>query len=150
MARPAPRPDPFLDRFRGNFSSMLSWENLDNLWRTVRGQADGWYLYAVGESLPGGIAGAGDTLRFIDAIDTLLHKDHHEDYCGIVYVDDIANPSLVKIYDPLNLGVSCGFSNNPPMPGWIMSRLPPVLIEDRRPLPESRRRWWRNLWNSEG
>ena len=40
MARPARKPDPFLDRFRGNFSSMLAWENLDRLWQTVRGQAD--------------------------------------------------------------------------------------------------------------
>jgi len=148
MARPARKPDPFLDRFRGNFSSMLAWENLDRLWQTVRGQADGWYLYAVGEPMPGGVASAGDTLKFIDAVDALLHKDHHEDYCGIVYVDDVTHPSLIKIYDPHNLGVSCGFSTNPPMPGWIMSRLPPVLIEDRRPLPESRRRWWQNLWNS--
>lgn len=147
MARPARKPDPFLERFRGNFSSLLSWENLDTLWRTLRAQTDGWYLYAVGEPVPGSIASAGDTRKFIDAVDVLLHKDHHEDYCGIVYVDDPANPSLIKIYDPHNLGVSCGFSSNPPMPGWIMSRLPPVPIEDRRPLPESRRRWWRSLWH---
>lgn len=147
MAKPARKPDPFLERFRGHFTSMLGWENLDKLWHTVRAQADGWYLYAVGESLPSGIASSDDTLKFIDAVDFLLHKDHHEDYCGIVYVDDVTNPSFIKIYDPQNLGVSCGFSTNPPMPGWIMSRLPPVLIEDRRLLPESRRRWWRNLWN---
>lgn len=96
MARPARKPDPFLERFRGNFSSLLNWENLDTLWRTLRAQADGWYLYAVGEPIPGGIASAGDTRKFIDAIDVLLHKDHHEDYCGIVYVDDPTNPSSSK------------------------------------------------------
>ncbi len=149
MARPAPRPDPFLDRFRGNFSSLLSWESLDNFWDTVRHQPDGWFLYAVGESMPTTMASGSDTLKFIDAVDALLRKDHHEDYCGIVYSDDTTHPSLIKIYDPQNLGVSCGFSNNPPMPGWIMSRLPPVEIEDRRPLPEARRRWWRSLWNEQ-
>jgi hypothetical protein len=149
MARPAPKPDPFLDRFRGRFTSLLSWESLDNFWVVLRAQPEGWYLYAVGEAVPESSSSRDDTLKFIDAVDALLRKDHHEDYCGIVYADDAANPSLIKIYDPQNLGVSCGFSTNPPMPGWIMSRLPPVLIEDRRPLPEGRRRWWRNLWDSE-
>jgi len=147
MARPAPKPDPFLEHFRGNFSSLLSWEDLDKLWQTLRQQPEGWYLYAVGEPAAREIASSSDTLKFIDAIDALLHRDHHEDYCGIVYADDTTRPMLIKIYDPQNLGVSCGFSTNPPMPGWIMSRLPPAQIEDRRPLPESRRRWWRSLWN---
>jgi hypothetical protein len=63
-----------------------------------------------------------DPATFIERIDTLLRNEHHESYCGIVYADDLDNPRLIKIYDPNNLGSSCGSSKNPPGPGWIMSR----------------------------
>jgi hypothetical protein len=53
---------------------------------------------------------------------------------------------MVKIYDPNNLGVSCGFSKNPPPPGWVMSLAPPVEQLRAGPLPESRRRWWHALF----
>ncbi len=32
---------------------------------------------------------------------------------GIVYVDDPVAPSLIKIYDPNNLGSTCGSSADP-------------------------------------
>ncbi|MCK7500047.1 MAG: hypothetical protein MZW92_64195 [Comamonadaceae bacterium] len=40
------------------------------------------------------------------ACDDLLRKEHREDYCGIVYADDLRPAdACVKIYDPNNLGV---------------------------------------------
>jgi hypothetical protein len=141
--------DPFYAAFRGRFTSLLSWENLDAFWEVLRTRAAaGWHIYAIGEPLPQGPASAEETLRFIAAVNALLRGDHHEDYCGIVYVDDRDQPTFVKIFDPHNLGVSCGFSTNPPMPGWTMSLLPPRPLEDRRPLPANRQRWWRALWTS--
>lgn len=140
--------DPFYAAFRGHFTSLLSWETLDRFWRTVRTQPDGWYIYAVGEPLPRTARSAAETRCFIDAVDRLLREDHREDYCGIVYTDSHEHPAFIKIFDPHNLGVSCGFSSQPPMPGWILSRLPPSLLEDRRPLPASRQRWWRSLWET--
>jgi len=59
-------------------------------------------------------------------MDKLLRREHQEDYCGIVYANDLQTPGSIKIYDPNNLGVSCGYNDNPPLPGWIMSRIPPV------------------------
>ena len=79
-------------------------------------------------------------------IDKLLHRERHEDYCGIVYTDSMEAPALIKIFEPSNLGVSCGFSNNPPLPGWVVSLIPPQPIESQRPLPASRQRWWQALW----
>jgi hypothetical protein len=64
-------------------------------------------------------------LKFIDEVDALLHHEHFEDYCGIVYTDSTKDPALIKIFDPDNFGVSCGFSNNPPLPGWVLSLIPP-------------------------
>ena len=139
--------DPFYTAYLGRFSSLLSWESLDAFWRVVRERADaGWYLYAIGMPPPTRPSTRAETEKFIAQVDALLHRDHHEDYCGIVYVDDKEDPSFIKIFDPHHLGVSCGFSHNPPLPGWIMTRMPPNLLEDKRKLPENRRRWWDALW----
>ena len=139
----------FYTAFRGTFSGVLRWEQLDALWERLRGAADGgWYLYAVGEPPPLTPVDGEALLRFIDEIDTLLRREHAEDYCGIVYVDDMQSPTFVKIFDPNNLGVSCGYSDNPPLPGWILSRLPPVDLQAPMPQPGNRRRWWQRLFAS--
>ncbi len=139
----------FYQAFRGRFSSLLRWEDLDVLWDVVRRRAgDGWYLYAIGMPPPQQPASAAQVDKFIDCVSALLRADHDEEYCGIVYVDDKDDPGFIKIFDPNHLGVSCGFSRNPPMPGWIMCRVPPKPLEDTRVLPAQRQRWWQELWNS--
>ncbi len=135
--------------FRGSFSGVLRWEQLDELWQLLRADAAGdWYLYAVGEVPPEATVSTEAVLLFIDEIDILLRKEHEEDYCGVVYVDDRESPSFVKIFDPSNLGVSCGYSDNPPLPGWTLSKLQPVDLQAQMPLPGNRRRWWQRLFAS--
>ena len=139
--------DAFHKAFRGNFSSLLRWQQLDEFWNVVRRNAGaGWYLYAIGAPVPVHQSCAEDVVRFIAEVDKLLHREHHEDYCGIVYTDSMEAPALIKIFDPNNLGVSCGFSNDPPLPGWVMSLIPPQPIESQHPLPASRQRWWQTFW----
>ncbi len=140
--------DPYLTAYRGAFTSALRWPQLDALWQRLRAAPDGWFVYAVGEVPPSTPASAADLRRFIDEIDGLLRREHAEDYCGIVYADSLAEPAMVKIYDPHNLGVSCGYSDNPPLPGWVLSRLPPVDLEAARQ-PAGRRRWWQRLFAAE-
>jgi hypothetical protein len=140
--------DSFITAFRGNFTGVLSWVDLDAFWEVVRGNAAaGWYVYAIGETPPAAPATVEQVNTFIAEVDALLHREHEEDYCGIVYTDSNTEPSMIKIFDPNNLGVQCGFSDNPPLPGWVMSRLPPVALHDREHRPENRRRWWRKLWD---
>ncbi|HSH30727.1 MAG TPA: hypothetical protein VK971_12520 [Thiohalobacter sp.] len=139
--------DPFLAAFRGSFYGVLRWPQLDELWQRLRDDADGgWYIYAVGETPPGTSATAEQLARFIDEVDVLLHREHEEDYCGIVYTDSFDQPTYVKIFDPNNLGVSCGFSDNPPKPGWILSKLKPADLEADMPVSGNRRRWWQRLF----
>ena len=146
--RPAPIEDPFYIAFRGNFSGVLSWEDLDAFWEVVRSNAAaGWYVYAIGEAPPAAPASAEQVNLFVAEINTLLRKEHEEDYCGIVYTDSKMEPSIIKIFDPNNLGVQCGFSDNPPLPGWVMSLSPPVMLYDCAHHPENRKRWWRRMWD---
>ena len=145
----APVPDPrqeFMRAFRGSFTSALRWHHLDALWERLQQRAgDGWYLYAIGEPPPVEPASAEQVSTFIREIDVLLRKEHQEDYCGIVYADDLQAPTFVKIYDPNNLGVSCGYSDNPPLPGWLMTRIRPCDLEPLQVVPKNRKRWWQRL-----
>jgi hypothetical protein len=154
--------------YTGRVWSVMSWDQLTAFWQRID-PAAGWYLQAIGvggprsgspgmqstcprSGIPGMQSASAPTIgdaatvsAFIERIDALLRADHHESYCGIVYADDLENPRLIKIYDPNNLGSSCGSSKNPPGPGWIMSRVEPDEMPAARPAPENRQRWWRAL-----
>ncbi|MGM0593827.1 MAG: hypothetical protein ACQETD_04750 [Pseudomonadota bacterium] len=138
----------FLIRYRGYFKNLLKWADLEAFWQTLRRHADqGWYIYAVGEAPPQQPSDSEQLEKFIQHIDTLLHSEHDEDYCGIVYVDDPEAPTLVKIYDPNNLGSVCGPGlGPPPLPGWVISQLPPDDLNAAFPPPANRRRWWQKLF----
>jgi hypothetical protein len=141
-----PVTDPFAAAFRGRFRNVLSWEQLDRLWEALRHDADnGWHIYATGETPPVEPASAEMLRSFLSEIYGLLREEHDEEYCGIVYADSFESPRFVKIYDPGNLGVSCGYSDHPPLPGWILSRLPPSDLNAAARTPANRRRWWRHL-----
>ncbi|UCE88956.1 MAG: hypothetical protein JSW10_11695 [Pseudomonadota bacterium] len=146
-AQPAQQPSQFVSAFSGSFVSLLRWHQLDAFWDVMRSVADQqWYIYAVGEPPPIAPASSAEVQQFIGEIDTLLRAEHREDYCGIVYVDDREQPTFIKIYDPNNLGSSCGSSGGPPpLPGWILSLVPPEPLETALPMPGGRRRWWRRL-----
>lgn len=140
--------NPFLAAYRGYLSNILKWEELESFWDALRNQADkGWYIYAVGETVPQQSATEDELKTFIGEVDKLLHDEHHEDYCGIVYVDDRESANLVKIYDPNHLGSSCGPGWGEVLPGWVLSTMPPVELEVTAPLANNRRRWWQKLFN---
>jgi len=144
----AAAPGDYLTAFRGSFTSALRWPQLDTLWERVRARPEGWYVYAVGHPPPEQVASPAELRHFLEEVDGLLRAEHDEDYCGIVYADDPDQPAMIKIYDPNNLGVVCGYSDNPPLPGWVLSRLKPVDLEADRPLPAGRRRWWQRIFSA--
>ena len=140
--------EAYISAFRGNFTSTMRWPDLDDFWGTLKNHADdNWYIYAVGETPPDDTSSKAHLLSFIDEIDTLLHQEHDEDYCGIVYVDNKETPEFIKIFDPNNLGVTCGFSDNPPLPGWILSKIQPVELEAALNPPKNRQRWWQQIFS---
>jgi hypothetical protein len=132
--------------YTGRLRSAMSWDQLTALWQRIDPGA-GWYLLAVGVSpAPALPAEAATVSAFVERIDALLRAEHHESYCGIVYADDLDAPKLIKIYDPNNLGSSCGSSKSPPLPGWVMSRVQPDELVSNRPASENRKRWWQGLF----
>ncbi|MGC8467739.1 MAG: hypothetical protein ACP5M3_05945, partial [Acidithiobacillus sp.] len=106
-----------------------------------------WYVSAVGAEAPATPLDPAALSALLAEITTLLRNDHREDYLGIVYVDDLDAPSLIKIYDPNNLGASCGSSGKHIPPGWVLSRFPPETLPAPPIIPEGRRRWWQTVFN---
>lgn len=139
---------PFLQKYHNeSFTGILKWQRLDEFWVHLRTMASmGWYIYAIGEEPPQDKVEVDGFLTFIDEINKLLRRDHKEDYCGIVYVDNFDNPDMIKIFDPNNLGSSCGSSANPPPPGWILSKIQPQKIETNVIVANSRKRWWKKFF----
>lgn len=139
---------PFMQIYTGYLKGVMQWSDLDALWQTLRTQAgNNWYVYAVGETPPSSPTEPERLITFIDEIDKLLRTDHHEDYCGIVYTDDPSNPSLIKIFDPNNLGSSCGPGfGYTILPGWILSTVPPDDLQAAFPQPGNRQRWWQRIF----
>ncbi len=140
---PAQNPD-FDARFDGMLYSLLSWDQLTAFWQRLDPSA-GWFLYALGEPRPDDVADAEHVATFIREIDALLRQEHDEDYCGIVYADDLEQPTLIKIYDPNHLGTSCGSSKHKILPGWVMSLQPPSDLDPSHFVPQNRRRWWQGI-----
>lgn len=136
----------FQQRLDGRFEGVLRWQQLDELWSTVKQSGQAWYFYQVGSALPQQPLSAQQLATSIDELDVLLRQEHDYDYCGIVYVDDVNQPTLIKVFDPNNLGSSCGCSGERIPPRWIISQQAPEEIIDEAPMPNNRKRWWNQLF----
>ena len=137
----------FESKLDGMLFSLMSWDQLTAFWARLDMDAR-WYLYAVGQEVPGIPAMRGQVEVFVQKIDALLRHEHEESYCGIVYADDLERPRFIKIYDPSNLGVSCGSGKVKVQPGWVMSQFAPIELQAKA-VPANRTRWWQGLFSSQ-
>lgn len=138
--------EDFYSRYRGRFYGILRWPQLDTLWAHVTQQPTGWYIYFVGGIVPDHVATEETVITFVQELDQLLHAEHHHDYCGIVYTDNMQQPKMIKIFDPNHLGASCGASGQTILPRWILTQIPPKLLEEIAPIPANRQRWWQRFF----
>lgn len=138
----------YSELFHGTLWSLMQWEQWDALRASLVDSGQPWYVYAVGHGLPDAPVQGVALTATLDAINELLRHEHRERYLGIVYLDDLRDPTLIKVYDPNHLGSVCGSRGDPAPPGWIISRLLPEEIVSNTPLPQSRKRWWDALLGS--
>lgn len=135
----------FNETFNGSLAGVLRWPQWDALLDKLRQDGHAWYAYAVGHGVPDAPISGEALATVLAEIDTMLRRDHDEDYLGIVYVDDPADPTMIKVYDPNHLGSSCGSGGKQIPPGWVLCRMPPEPIASDIPLPNNRRRWWQGV-----
>lgn len=138
---------PYLRACNGPLKGVLRWPDLDALWAQLLRLNDGrWYVYAIGEAPPTTAASADQFERFLAEIRRRLLDEHKEDYCGIVYADNHAEPGFVKIFDPGRLGSVCGCSGNTPLPGWTLSRVAPDDLTRASAPTRGGNRWWNTIF----
>jgi hypothetical protein len=118
----------------------MRWPDLGSLWERVL-EAGPWYVYAVAEPPPREPLDTDALRGFLAELDELLRREHAHDYCGIVYADDLEQPTMVKIFDPNRLGACCGSSGVCVLPGWVLSRQTPTALPVQAPTA-ARRAWW--------
>lgn len=135
----------FNQHYRCYFTGVLQWSELDDLWEKVKMHPQKWYIYTVGETPPQKTAEAEMLLQFINETNLLLRREHHYDYCGIVYTNDREKPTLIKIFDPHHLGAVCGSSGTVVLPRWILSQIPPQPIENSDSIRQTH--WWQKFFD---
>jgi hypothetical protein len=135
----------FAEVFNGTLYGVMSWEKWDELRSRILADGKAWYVYAVGHGVPDAPFQGTAFAHALDEIHEVLKREHEEEHMGIIYADSFADPCLVKIYDPNNLGSSCGSCGRVIPPGWVLSLQPPMPIASDMPLPNNRRRWWQAL-----
>ena len=109
-------------------------------------EAEGWYIYEVNRSVPDSVTQNNNVAIKIEQIDQHLRKEHEEDYCGIVYADNLDNPEFIKVFDPKSIGTSCSIAKTPPLPKWIISKIKPQQLTQQIEATNKTKRWLGNLF----
>ena len=127
----------YFDKFQGRFIGIMQWDDCNALLQNLIDQPNDWYLYDTLKEAPTQTIAVDDFINRIKEIKEILSSEHQERYCGIVYTNDLERPTFVKIFHPKNLGKSCGSSEHPPIPQWLLSKTKPKnVVEKFGPLKE--------------
>jgi hypothetical protein len=119
----------YLEVLQGKFFGIMDWEKCHNFFDFLMDSPNAWYIYDLDLTPPNKSLSASEFCQQITIIKQIIDNLHEERYCGIVYTDDLEIPELIKIFHPHNLGKTCGSSENPPLPRWIISKIKPVEIK---------------------
>ncbi|MCH9746123.1 MAG: hypothetical protein K0U04_05310 [Proteobacteria bacterium] len=128
----------YFQKFKGRFIGIMQLEDCDALLQKLIDMPDDWFIFNTLQPMPSERLQAADFINKMKHIKSIIDDEHDERYCGIVYADDIKNPTFVKIFHPKNLGKTCGSSENPPMPQWLISKEQPMdVVTEFGPKEES-------------
>ncbi len=115
-------------RFRGPFSGVLKWLDVDSLWAGLKSSPTDWYVFDPAGHTPETPLDKAGFLRFLEEAEELVNQRRDRPSCGAVYLDQPENPAYIKIFDPAHMGTSCSCSDTPVMPRWIVSHMMPDAL----------------------
>jgi len=116
---------PFWAAYLGRFSGILNWPDVEHFWAVLVVSNDDWYVFDPELPAPNRPASATELAQIITAATALINTRRDRSHCGAIYVDDIASPTFIKIFDPAAMGSACNISGIPVLPRWIISRIKP-------------------------
>ena len=118
----------YWQRYRGPFSGVLKWQDMEGLWATLKAAPEDWYVLDPMADAPIAPLSAATFMSFLDEAEALINQRRDRPSCGSIYVDVFEAPTYIKIFDPLKMGTSCGGSHDPIMPRWIISHMVPDTL----------------------
>jgi TusA-related sulfurtransferase len=122
--------NPFVELVTGSLTGILNWNELDQVWQRVcQDASSGWYLYKSGEQPPDSVITGDELKACVASLNDYLRGSHAKEYCGVVYVDSVDEPALIKIFDPESLTSICNIYGKTPLHGWVISKLKPVNLK---------------------
>lgn len=122
----------YIEQFQSRFIGIMQWDDCNSLLQLLIENPDNWYLYDTdSNNLPSETISADEFVLTVSEIKQILDEEHKERYCGIVYTNDLKNPTFVKVFHPNNLGKTCGSSENPPIPKWLISKIKPEDVVEK-------------------
>lgn len=132
MSQSNPLPDtPFWRAYQSRASGLLQWEDVDALWHELIAQPNGWYVYDLETTLPEAPLPAASFAAFLPNAEALVNERRDRSHSGAIYIDNRASPTFIKIFDPTNMGTSCGGDHDMIFPRYILSKIKP----DPHPAP---------------
>ena len=132
MSHSSPLPDTAYWRaYQGRASGLLTWEDVDALWPRLAAHPSGWYAYDLETTPPEAPLSGADFSAFLPQAQTLVNQRRDRSHSGAIYIDNRDRPAFIKIFDPTNMGTSCGGDHEMIFPRYILSKIKP----DPRPAP---------------
>lgn len=125
----APFPDtPYWQAYQGPFSGLLNWPDVERFWQVLAQDPQGWYAFDFLADPPQDVLSAQAFETQVQAMRELINSGRETSHCFALFADDVTQPDFVKIFDPGNLGASCGSSGSRTYPRWTLSRIAPTPL----------------------
>lgn len=125
---------PFWRSYRGRLIGLLREPDMTAMFDTLKAAPEGWYVFDPQETPSQSPLEGKDFLDRLDGIQSQADDWLGDGRLGFIYADDKQNPTFIKIFDPANMGSSCGCSGEMIWPRWILSQIAPEAVP-RTPEP---------------
>lgn len=120
---------PFWRLYQGRFAGFPTWPMFDRFWPVLEASGGDWYILDLDSGeLPEAPASATEFSALLAGVQAMYAPARARSFCGVVFADDAAAPTLVKLFDPWKMGASCGSSGERILPRYVLSRVRPDAL----------------------
>lgn len=115
----------FWQAYQGSFSGLMQWQQVTEFFDALAENADNWFVFQIDAPLPEAPLTAAEFKTRLTEMRNLTLAYRDASHCFSLFTDNVTDPQFVKVFDPGNLGASCGSSGSRTYPRWTLSRIKP-------------------------